>query len=715
MKKFFKRFYTPVAAFFGLTLLLIITFLSYQSGQDFLESDKWREHTDKVISSLYRVQTGLDDLNKIQRNFVIRDIAINQAEFQKISETLGQTHAELDGMVQDNPAQLASANRLENMINYKVDLITVDGKSKLNKVDLTEAVFDSTDKARAILNSMVNEEFALLKIRANKANASFRSGTNIVIGGLMTAFFLLFGVTFLLLFEIRQRSKIQKELVHAEMKAKEASELKSQFLANMSHEIRTPLNGIMGLSKLMLDTKLDAEQRDFIQTIRESSTVLLSLINDILDFSKIESGKLQVEELHFDLHSLMDSTHAIIKVAANAKDIKLKVNMDKSVPNFLLGDPLRLRQIILNLLSNAIKFSNNGEEVFINITSRGELNSKVDLYFEVEDKGVGMDQETLGKLFQSFSQGDQSTTRKYGGSGLGLAISKQLIEIMGGTIGVESTVGKGTKFFFDLSFKMSKHEMAIQVFENDQVKQQLQLSGNALVVEDNLTNQKVIVAMLKRLGVHTKIANNGVEALAILKNERFDVILMDGQMPEMDGYEATRQIRAGVAGPECQRTPIIATTANAIKGDLEKCLQAGMNDYISKPISFEDLSLKLSKTFKQGERSIDSDVILQLRKLESQPEDRLVEEIVAIFKVQAPKAIAKMRCALGRNDLLEVSKIAHNLKSSCANVGAVKMRTLAEKLEKQTSTDMESLNLLLDAMENEFNIAREELDKHAAA
>ncbi|MEQ1485464.1 ATP-binding protein [Methyloglobulus sp.] len=517
--------------------------------------------------------------------------------------------------------------------------------------------------------------------------------------------------------------QVAAEALLAKEQAEAASLIKSQFLANMSHEIRTPMNAVLGMADFLWHSDLKDEQRRSVEVMKQSSTLLLSIINDILDFSKIESGNLTLSLTKFVCHDLLRDSFGLLKLEAQSKGLVYRLQLNTELPDVLIGDTVRLSQILVNLLSNAVKFTAQGE-VTLSVSIQPQPKHKVRLYCEVTDTGIGIPADKLNLIFNAFSQADNSMTRIYQGTGLGLAIAKQLVQLMEGQIGVNSQPGIGSSFWFWVDLEKSKG-----ILKTFKPSANFRFNARILVAEDYPANQLVVQRFLEDLGCQVHLVSNGFEAVKALKKKPFDLVFMDCQMPFMDGYQASEEIRLNELSSDLgKHIPIIALTAHALTEDEAKCKEAGMDEWVTKPFTRQDLSKALQKwlpeelvisdqpalktdisTLAKASNVVEDTTAINMKfftqqfKLDNIDDLAFITSLTQAFQQNAAQTLSNLQQSIENEDAEQIRKLAHGLKSLSTNVGSGKLTELCMTMEQAgKSNNLAGTQPLLESMKQEY-------------
>ena len=636
-------------------------------------------HLNGVDQKIDEVENFLDSLSKdnadIEEQKLIRRLSVLALEKKLVKEKLLLRHKTIGDM----DDQTSIANPRARKISNEITNITakIYEKRRVDMVNLSKQSAEMGQKARFY-------DISLLIL--------------LILSGSIVGYHILRQFK-------RQRLLIQ-ELDVAQKKALVAAQTKENFLANMSHEIRTPLSGILGFTNLLQKRTLDETSKEFVSSIQRSGENLMAIINDILDLSKIEAGMMRITKCIFSINGLVNSVETFFVERAKEKGLTISSKIDTLIPDTLNGDATRLTQILVNLIGNAIKFTHQGN-INIEIYNKQQTESEVVIGFKVSDTGIGIDKEKLIEVFERFNQGEDSTTRNYGGTGLGLSIVKSLIELQNGDIEVISEPGKGTTFHFYIPYTIAKEQLSVvPKVDTDYFKDKTNTPLKVLIVDDNAINQSLMKHLLSQWNIDFETANNGLEAVEFLKNNDCDLVLMDIQMPQMDGYVATQTIREELK----LNTPIIAMTAHALAGERERCMSRGMNEYISKPIKEEELFKLISnfglkeneKTETKAEEIVSKYEFIDLTYLKSISNgDKDFERTVTQqFLDKVPTHLQELKLAYENKDFKLLKLRAHDLKSSVAIMGLLPL--LEEKLDilELTTEENSASQLVLEEVKD---------------
>ena len=696
--------YYILAAFIAGNLLLI--YIQYNSAKNTNNLIKGNE---KLLRG-FRVSSELKELEKdvIYVESKIRGtVSTKDSSYIEGLETkIVEVEADLDQLqkITDDDSSIRYIDELDLLVKEKLlfsskilDSFHLAGKNAAENVIATQKgkrLTDSIMLVSQIIDSTRQKLLAdvILSIDESGKKAQ-RFGTILIVLVLISGA----GLFWYIINTIRNQGRLIQQLDISEKKVREVAQVKEKFMANMSHEIRTPLNAILGFTNLLQRKSLDEESKEYVQTIQKSGVNLLTIINDVLDLSKIEAGMIRIESAPFSIRGLVHSIENMFTARAVEKQLQISAEVDESVPDPLEGDATRLTQILVNLIGNALKFTSNGS-ISIKITNEGIADNLVKTGITVSDTGIGIEKEKLHYVFDRFQQAEDSVTRKYGGSGLGLSIVNELVVLQNGSIAVESEPGKGTSFRLIIPYKISEEQLSDKTSADTDLNIQSNFENTfILVVEDNEINQSLTKHLFKSWKLGYDLANNGREAIDKLRLNKYDLILMDIQMPEMDGYTATQEIRRKLK----LTTPIIAMTAHALAGEREKCLSYGMNEYISKPVR-EDQLHKLIAQFtyitvpdvlhKKPIAGVDTGqykyINLQYMKEVSNGNTEYEKTVTGQFIEVIPGDLMALKKAWQSNDVNNLRQLAHNMKTSVSVMGLNEvLQPYLDSLEYETMNE----------------------------
>jgi signal transduction histidine kinase/DNA-binding NarL/FixJ family response regulator/HPt (histidine-containing phosphotransfer) domain-containing protein len=688
-------------------------------------SDKLRQVERDIISAESRIRGAVATNDSTFLNETDRQITEAKDYLSELKHEIGKDHTEAIYI----DALLGLADQKQRLKNEVLDSFHDKGffsPTLLKNIALarrdSNAVNKATRKITDARKVMMQQLSVSIQENAERAN---RMGLMLTIlallGGIASCWFILS--------RARQQQVLIKSLNESEAKVRETARVKENFMANMSHEIRTPLNAILGFTNLMKTRNPGQDMNVFVNSIEKAGENLLVIVNDILDLSKIEAGMMRIESTPFSVRGMIHSIETLFRERVKEKSLLLSTFVDEEVPDTLSGDATRLTQILVNLLSNAIKFTEKGS-ITVRVSSYGIKDQIIQLGFSISDTGIGIEKDKIANIFDRFQQAEDSITRKYGGTGLGLSIVKDLVSLQRGEISVQSEVGRGTNFLFIIPYNVSAEQFTFTKTEQADLLKDTDISGvRLLVVEDNELNQSLLHHLLTGWGISFDIAGNGLEALKALQDKKYSLVLMDIQMPEMDGYTATRQIRQELK----LDLPIIAMTAHALAGEREKCISYGMNEYISKPLKEQELfrlishfetalepvskneirEADLQGDVSNGEKTMVSHdryqfINLQyIREISSGNID-YERNVTGMFLDDMPEDLRSLSAALDKADYDQLAKLAHDLKTSTSIMGLTdKLGPYLDSLEYQPQSEL-SARTNVDCIKRIVNSALQE-------
>lgn len=685
MRKPDSRYLVLWLFLFGIIIVLFLQVISGYNINRLISGNQSLRNELYVQNDLRTVEVDLFLIESNVRGAVItgNEILVRQAgeNNKEIEQQLRQVILNLQSKISGN-----ELNRLKNLLQKKIDfnkdvINTFYQKGKTaseNRINTNEGTFIRDSIVAVVSQFETNRQTQLQNIIESTELTGKRAR---LWGFVITAMALAALIVAFLFITIqgRNQQRMIRALNESEKRSKELANMQEQFLANMSHEIRTPMNSILGFTNLLKRTGLNPTQREYVQNIHSAGENLLTLVNDILDLSKIEAGMMHIEETRFSLRSMVSSVGAMFIEKIREKNLKFNVHIDKDVPDILCGDAVRLTQILVNLISNALKFTDKGEiGLYVQVLFSSETNASIRL--NVKDTGIGIAPEKQLTVFERFHQAEPETTRRFGGTGLGLSIVKQLIEMQGGTIRLQSQLGKGSEFIVELNYKLPDLAQMYSEALAEQEEQVPLQKIKVLVAEDNYMNQQLVKHLMKSWSIDHHIVSTGAEAVEALTNNFYSIVLMDIQMPDMDGYTATSIIRNELK----MEVPIIAMTAHAMVGEKEKCLQLGMNDYVSKPIKetilYNIIARHAQHIHEKNEHHIHLNYLHQL----SGNDKDFEKEILSQFLTQLPAELLQLERSIKENDFDSMRRTAHSLKSTVGYVGmADELHPYLEQMEQE--------------------------------